>query len=220
MLDKAKADEGPARDKADLTRAIPALGAYLERVGAVQVSIRKFAVIESDANGYPRHVADVKLSAEGELTFKGDDRFAPTEEEVALVKLSSKDVNIPKSIAASESQARSKARELGGTVYTCWNRQGEPVMLQHLFVDDKGNKQYIPWTYWSDGEWRALEPDGPLPFWKPKDDTYKRWIMVHEGAKAAEAASEIKADHPWAGYLGLFEHWGLMGGALRGPNEC
>ena len=93
-----------------------------------------------------------------------------------------------------------------------------------------GDEKYLPWSYWNDGRWRCMEPDGDLPFWKPhRSGRPERYtggglrLMVHEGPKAAEAADrlarpitieerKLASAHPWADELAGFEHWGLLGG--------
>jgi hypothetical protein len=96
-------------------------------------------------------------------------------------------------------------------------RTGNILMVQQR-IDTRDGKRYIPWCYFSDGMWRAMEPDGDLPFWKPKQATDKNKIMVHEGAKAAAHVTAMCADesctHPWIDELRQYEHWGMIGGAL------
>jgi hypothetical protein len=96
----------------------------------------------------------------------------------------------------------------------------------YLFFDKEGRiifaqertepKAYIPWSFWDDGEWRRMQPDGKIPFYKPqhRSKDYKSKIMIHEGAKAAKAAQELPKNHPWFEEFKDYEHWGIVGGAL------
>ena len=47
-------------------------------------------------------------------------------------------------------------------------------------------KRDLPWTMWSDGKWRCMEPDGLLPCFGLHllRNNYKP-VMLHEGAKTA-----------------------------------
>jgi hypothetical protein len=103
----------------------------------------------------------------------------------------------------------------------------EVVMCQERRQADDGKKYYVPWTMFvaKGGRpmWRSMEPDGPLPFWKPPKRRQKSSLMVHEGAKTASFVDNLvnnpewrdeRKKHPWIGELELFEHWGAIGGAL------
>jgi len=64
-----------------------------------------------------------------------------------------------------------------------------------------------------------MEPDGPLPIWRPrlKAEERRARVMIHEGVKAAMAANRIvreREPHPWLDEMKLYEHWGAIGGAL------
>jgi hypothetical protein len=100
------------------------------------------------------------------------------------------------------------------------------ICCQQRIDNEDGTKDYIFWTYWHDGRWRPIEPDGKLPLWKPRKLTHQACIMIHEGGRAArycdwlcnddsKEAKELRKTHPWYEYLRCFEHWGWAGGALR-----
>src|SRR5262245_6644919 len=93
--------------------------------------------------------------------------------------------------------------------------------------DTADGKIYVPWTMFAsegkENRWRQMEPDGPLPFWKPAKRRQLGNIMVHEGAKTAQFVDCLINDatkraerrkHPWANELAGYEHWGAIGGAL------
>jgi hypothetical protein len=97
-------------------------------------------------------------------------------------------------------------------------------MLQVRNEKEKGDKKYVPWTYWSDDQWRNCEPEGLLPLWGLEQLKNYSTVFLHEGAKAARAmaemcaraskeAKECFAAHPWAGELSESAHLGWIGGA-------
>jgi hypothetical protein len=96
-------------------------------------------------------------------------------------------------------------------------------MCQQKYVNKNGQKKYVPWTFFDDGEWRSMEPQQKLPFWKPKQNYKTHKIMIHEGAKAASFVDNLinnplykdqKEKHPFTEFLSDYEHWGMIGGAL------
>lgn len=72
-------------------------------------------------------------------------------------------------------------------------------MVQQRIDFKDGKKVYITWTFWSDGNWRRLEPE-ELSFFKPARKT-SNVIVVCEGAKAARMAQRIASNE----YLGQEE---------------
>ena len=196
-------------------RTIPALAAYIDRIGAEQLNFRRFVVKEHKDKYYIERTI-VRIDQEGGI-YCSNKEHAPTEEEASMIKGALMTVKFPRSIMASETQFKALSKKLGKTrMFPIYSRakEGGIAMVQQR-VDKDGDKNYIPWTMWSDGNWRAMEPDGKLPFYKPKKRTSAR-VMVHEGAKAAEAAEKLSKDkhHPWSAMLARYEHWGILGGAL------
>jgi uncharacterized protein DUF5906 len=57
---------------------------------------------------------------------------------------------------------------------------------QRVYNDDGTKRGDMPWTYWGDGQWRRMNPDGPLPLFGLEQDLHNtRRIFLHEGAKSA-----------------------------------
>lgn len=213
-MNKKKEDDG-------LARQVPALAAYYERIGAEELNFRRAMVKEYRGGHYYVERTLVKISNEGEVTVSRKEH-EPTKDEAEAIKAAILKIDFPKSIGASEAQVKKLARGIKGDLYSFVSRRdGLATMCQQRLAKEDGTKAYIPWTYWSDGKWRAMEPDGPLPFWKPRESRNKKMYMVHEGAKAAQfidelvnsRAEELEA-HPWGEELKLYEHWGMIGGAL------
>jgi len=193
---------------------------YLERIGATQSNFRRWSVSKME-HGYPKVIASIWIDKEtNELRCSRKD-YAPTKEEMEKIVEDLDNVEFPKSIAVALVKAKeieSRAEE-GAALYFIHDRQDKNKVIFVQEVRGRGSeKVFVPWTFFDDGEWRIMEPDGPLPFWKPeKKRRNVARIMCHEGAKAAAAAEAIASDgsstHPWAETLRLYDHWGILGGA-------
>lgn len=199
-------------------KTLPALAAYIDRIGAEQLNIRRFMVKQYVGKYYVERVL-IKIENDGTITCSDKD-YAPTKEEAEAIKASISSVNFPRTIAAEEGQLRElidKRLRPGSSYFAFFNHEGKISMVQERALIN-GEKAYLPWTFFSDGEWRMMEPDGPLPMWKPRPTSSKPRIMIHEGAKAACAVNAMVEDststHPWRDWLMDYEHWGMIGGAL------
>ena len=193
---------------------IPALEAYAHRIGAERLNFKRYMVKEFKGNYYTEKVI-IKVGEDGEIHCS-EPAYAPTAEEAAAIRDALRKVEFPKAIKVNDIKVNEldKLKNPDSVLYKFYDRKdGDIIFVQEAIKTEKG-KVYVPWTYFSDGEWRKLEPDGQLPFWKPKETTSKPRIMIHEGAKAAEFANSIPEDHPWASELADYEHWGIIGGAL------
>jgi hypothetical protein len=194
-----------------------ALRAYLARVGAEVINFRK-AIIKDWRGHYYKERCLIRIKADGDIICSVGE-YAPTKEERAAIKSALAEIDFPKTIVARREQlVELKELTRGGVLYEFTDRpSGGVVMVQETRREKSGSKHYIPWVFMSDGVWRAMEPDSGLPFWKPDAGSKGARIMIHEGAKAAAAACAIvagKDPHPWKDELSLFEHWGMIGGAL------
>jgi hypothetical protein len=197
----------------------PKLNTYIARVGAEELNFRRYMVKVHRGNYYTER-ALIKIASDGTISCSNKE-FAPTKEEVESIKGELAKADFPKSINAKNIKAL--LPKVGrGALYEFWDRrEGGLIMVQERLVD---RKAYVPWSFWSDGEWRRMEPDRSLPFWKPRDKrSLVSRVMVHEGAKSAafvdglvndpKRKKELK-DHPFGDFLTLYEHWGMIGGAL------
>jgi hypothetical protein len=204
---------------------IPPLKSYIERIGAEELNFKKFIVKIYHGSHYYHEKCLIRINAEGDIHCTNPE-YAPSDIEAAEIKAALLRVNFPRCIKATEGEYTILKERLGPTamLYAFYDRtDGMIIMLQERVVIE-GKKNYLPWTYWSDGQWRKMEPEGNLPFWKPKERTDKSLsIMIHEGAKTAHFVHQLVNDpervselmqHPWADDLRRFEHWGMIGGAL------
>lgn len=191
-------------------KTIPALATYIDRIGAEQLNFRRFMVKEYRGNYYSERVL-IKINPDGTISVSNKE-YAPSKEEAELIKSALLSANFPKAMNARDTKG---LPHRPGSIYYEFidRRDGSIIMVQERCEP----KAFPTWTYFSDGKWRAMEPDGGLPFYKPAKKTHNR-IMIHEGAKAAKMASEIASgkfdNHPWREELADYEHWGIIGGAL------
>jgi hypothetical protein len=202
-------------------RNLPAFAAYIDRIGAEQSNFRRFLIKEHRG---PYYITKATINIETDGSIKCPVDYNPTPEEAEAIKAELK------SVIASWPQSRGATKKLlqdlkgitTGTLFTFWDQPREYILfVQERRDKENGGKDYWPWTIFSDGQWRLMEPDDDLPFWKPPETRNKARIMVHEGAKAAEFVDGLindpkrkKEHHPWRSELADYEHWGLIGGAL------
>lgn len=199
-------------------RTLPALAAYIDRIGAEELNFRRF-MIKERKGVYYLEKSLIKIAADGSIS-ASTLAHRPTKEEAEAIKEEVKNCNWPKAIGATN-LTKLKAK---GQLYTFWDQARKNIIMVQERVEPKeGGKYYLPWTFFSDGVWRSMEPDGKLPFWKPTETRNKAQIMVHEGAKSAAFIDSLVNDpkykkeadaHPWINELRDYEHWGMIGGAL------
>jgi hypothetical protein len=207
----------------------PALAAYIDRVGAEQLNFKRFMIKEHHGHYYTEKYI-IKLSEDFTITVSPhSEAHEPTEAEAAAIKAELAAVDFPKHKPASHGQVEQllATGQVTGTLYEFWDSARKHIIMCQERRDlENGDKVYIPWTlYTSKGrdQWLQLEPDGPLPFWKPPKRRGKGSIMVHEGAKTAQFVDDLlnnplrrsdRLSHPWAEEMEGYEHWGCIGGAL------
>ena len=199
--------------------------AYLVRIGAEPRSL-KTAIIREQYGNYWKDICTIRFSKVGEVSCSVDE-FLPTDIEAAAMAEEFETVKwpqlmplpnlvkVPRMISEAEPE----------DIYEFRNGEGKITMVQVRIERATGEKNYVPWTHWDDGEWRACEPDGPLPLYNGEKlkDSYS--VFIHEGAKAARymqwmvsgETSEARtalAEHPWGRELRGSVHLGWIGGAL------
>jgi hypothetical protein len=181
---------------------------YVNRINAEQVNFRTWQVKEYKGKYYFEK-AIIRVGPEGDVEAPPD--YAPTKAEQERIKQRWNESEVPHSTRVKDLRP--------GMI-----KKTTPKSVFYEFYDDEGwltfvqercdPKAYLPWSYWSDGVWRQMSPDGAVPFWMPKQRVIKGKIMIHEGAKAAKAAGEMDEDHPWYDDFKDYEHWGLVGGSM------
>jgi hypothetical protein len=196
----------------------PALKAYINRVGATQKSFRKFVVEGEPAYGKMRHaLATIKI--DGDKIICDNKEHAPSADEAKSIAAELQAITFPTSISFTSNQIAQLAAQLGDhpTLFKFCNRTGGTFsFVQQRTYLKGGGKNDLPWTFWSDGQWRQMEPDGGLlPLYGLDQLSKGRPVMIHEGAKTAAYLQRLTDSHPWAEDLKWYVHLGWPGGALR-----
>ena len=197
---------------------------YLTRVEAEPRSL-KTAIVRESHGAYRKDLAIIKFGKDGEISCK-DAEFKPTEEEQATIAKAWAKVtfpepkplkrlfNLPKELKQVKEENLFVYRDLAGDI----------CMVQVRTVK-KGERAYIPWSYWSDDVWRNCEPEGALPLYGAERVKEAATVYIHEGAKAArywqrlcdgESLEDRKelAAHPWGLEMSGGVHLGWTGGAM------
>lgn len=190
----------------------PALAAYITRIGAEELNFKRYMIKEHRGAYYIERVL-IKISDEGDVECRSAEH-QPTEEEAADIKREWSKAIWPKNIKARSAVDLEGRIQPNSVVFEFrdWSGTDDLIMVQ----ERTESKVFLSWTFWDDGKWRMMEPEGALPFWRPRP-TDKPRIMIHEGAKAAAFADSISRGlvaHPWSDELVDYEHWGMIGGAL------
>lgn len=197
--------------------------AYLSRIGAEPRSL-KTAVVRENHGSYWRDVAVIRFAKDG--TVSTDDEFLPTENEAIGIKGEWASVDWPelKKLDRIVDPPKMIKEAKEKDVFEFRGLDGKIIMVQ-VRIEKKGEKSYVPWTYWTDDMWRCCEPDGDLPLYNAHRLKEASTVFIHEGAKAARRIQELvdsatiedrKAleNHPWGRELSGAVHLGWIGGAL------
>lgn len=198
--------------------SFPALEAYISRIGAEQHNFRTYIIKDYKGEYYTERVL-VRVLPDGSI-YCSSKEHSPTKEEAEAIKATIGAVKWPTSIQARTIEKLRPLLQKGSEIYELVDQQTGHIIMVQERAEIKGAKRYFPWTFFSDGEWRRMEPDKALPFWKPKKKTGAVRYMIHEGCKAAKFISDLVANkeacakHPWGEFLSQYEHWGMIGGAL------
>ena len=203
---------------------IPAVASYLKRIGAEPRSLRT-AVVRENKGPYWEDIAVIFFEQNG--TVKAPDNYAPTEKEKLAIEVDCVSVQWPQiRLLKSVVDLPDEVKKLPPrNVFEFRNLNDEIIMLQTRVDLGEGEKKYVPWTYWDDGQWRKMESEGPLPLWGIDQLKNNTTVFIHEGAKAARAMREMiegkspemkrkLAAHPWGEELSAAAHIGWIGGAL------
>jgi hypothetical protein len=202
----------PSQDTNILNRC-PALRAYVERVGATAKNFRRYLVEEEDEAGYKKVSAAIAIK-DGKIDCDSVEH-APTDAERQAIETEIASVQFPRSIRARRSSLPDQLAGVDRKDYCVFLA---PTGEEILFVQwrKEGEKPDWPLSFWNDGIWRMMEPDGLLPLYgldRLKNTTMA--VMLHEGAKGArdvQAMVDAGRDHPWMTDLREYVHLGWPGG--------
>lgn len=205
---------------------IPAIAAYLSRIGAEPRSLRA-AVIKETYGSYWRDVSIIKFDPDGDISAPSE--YAPTSSEAARIKEECRGYTWPRAKLLGKSYKRPEylREKPEDNIFEFRNTSGQLIMLQYrMDLKQEGDKIYQPWTFFDDDEWRSTEPDGLLPLWGAEHIKDNTTAFIHEGAKAARAMQRLISDttaagkkrlaqHPWSEEIQNAVHLGWIGGALN-----
>jgi hypothetical protein len=168
--------------------------------------------------------------------------WQPTDAEAAAIREEASKTRWPTQVyfSAGELPPRLKRKPIPDHegpethIFCFFNEKGQGVAIEERRDHDDGERSFHRWTKWSDGEWRAMEPEGLMPLFGIEDVPGSGEItaIIHEGAKAAarwrrlvrlakkgdRAAVDYLAAHPWGCALGSGLHLGWSGGAFAARN--
>jgi hypothetical protein len=187
------------------------------------------AVVTEQAGKYRRDLAVIRLDkADGSVNITAEgDEFVPTEQEAAAIAAAvlaglkwpeplrlHSIIDPPPAIAQASPQDLFEFRDAEGLI----------IMVQVRIATEDCGKEYRPFTYFDDRQWRCMEPEGLLPVWGIPKLKNTPTVVIHEGAKAARAMAEMVAgetredrshlaSHPWGQELVGAAHIGWIGGA-------
>lgn len=223
MLDKV------VRKRVDSIQDVPSASRYLQRIGAKVTGMRTAKILYY-VRGYEKDLASISFSKDGKI-FCNNNKYAPSdiEEETIQEEIQRCSWPEPWSIASIDSgqlpdELRQYYEQTPRDVFVFRDLENKIVMLQVKVTSKDGIKSYKPWTFWDDGRWRKMNPDGFLPLWGAERIRDKPVVFVHEGAKAARHCHELinlrtekelekLYNHPWSEHLQHATHVGWIGGA-------
>lgn len=202
---------------------LPAVKRYIDRIGA-KVNRMLGATIEVKVGKYFKEIGFVKFTKEGEIECTHG--YEPTPEEADNIRHALKNADWPvyRFIIDGEKLPKIAQEAKENDVFFFRDTDKNIVMIQVRVENKKGQRSYVPFTQYTDNEWRAIYPDGDYPLWGMENLTDDDTVIIHEGAKAARAMQrmieqktredkEAYARHPWAAEMDNAVHLGFIGGA-------
>ena len=190
----------------------PRLKAYLSKVGATLVSIRKAEVIEATEDRYRRVAATIRFK-DGHLTWDRDDLAVDDAEKAAIEAELNGDAKL-QSVGIKTIDTAPFRNATSDTLFIYYNAEGDIIFVQQrIFREDGIKDRDLPWSYWSDSMWRMMEPDGLLPLFGLNRISQAATILVHEGAKCAKYCqwlAEGKTVEAREAFAALPEDWAFL----------
>lgn len=189
---------------------------YLSRVNA-KIRTLFTAAVTTVSMGYERDVHVIRFNRDGSV--RSPEAISPTPTEALAIAKDIAEMEFPyqQTLAAlSNSDLPPLIRDATQeSLFIFRNLEGRIRFIQVRVELENGDKRYVPQTYWSDGKWRAVEPEDGLPIYGIEKVQNGDRVFLHEGAKAAKAATKIAEDpsHPFHDYFSNGVHVGWIGGA-------
>jgi hypothetical protein len=218
--DPFQTEEPPRVGMVSSLDELPHVAAYLKRIGATVKNMHSAVIEAVDDDGYPYDAARIMFDlADGSVTVTKGDAECPTKDEAEAIAAEIKRATFPKPVklAGLSNDLPDGIRLPDPNVFVCHDFDDKIVMLHQRYETEAGKKGFLPWTKWSDGQWRQMEPD-VLPFYGLLGYKNQPWLVLHEGAKAAarlkrmQEGSEDTDKFPWWSDLSGAHHVGWIGG--------
>jgi hypothetical protein len=199
---------------------LPSVRAYLRRVGAEAVNFRKARIVR-EINGYPKEIGYVTFKPDGTIRTRGEIE-APTEEEKQLIEVELMEAEFPQVVTLAAIDYLPEGVTINdGSTLVFHDFDKRICMLQQRIEREDGGKDYVPWTRWSDGQWRRMEPEKWLPFYGLDAGEESHILFLHEGGKAADHVRQMlngtkpSTAFPWLDDVRFGVHLGWIGGVHR-----
>jgi hypothetical protein len=217
---------------------IPAIDKYACRIGAVDRSLKRLAVVE-ERGAYKSDMALINFAEDGSITVEGlgvSDDLKPRPDEQEAIKAEWKSFRRPEYMPllfTARDQPENDPRYPWSmppwtTPAVCWDAKRQHILCVEVRRERDGRKEVCIFSPFENGEWRIAEPPETLPLYGIETIASAATIFVHEGPKAAKAVQALIADdsaagwrsHPWGRELrgelsGGVAHVGWLGGARR-----
>lgn len=191
---------------------------YLRRAGAEAVNFKSATLTETIGN-YPKVVGWIKFHPDGVIEVSGE-APAPTPDEQAAILEEFKTADFPKPVTLSAIADAPPGCDLDDkNTFICHDFNDQIVMVHQRYETAEGHKGFLPWTRWSDGQWRKMEPD-VMPFYGLPGAKEHSTLFIHEGSKAAKRVKAIIAgedkggNFPWLENVRWGHHIGWIGGVF------
>lgn len=172
------------------------------------------------SNGYESDVKVIRFDRNGKVNFpQNRPDLAPTDDEQDSIIDEVTYVQFPHMMRLNELSNSNMSPMMKAAsdedMFIFRDRSGRIEFVQVRIATPDGDKRYVPQTYWSDGEWRKIEPEDGLPLYNGHLVTKGCRLFLHEGAKAGRAGHRISQneDHPYYDYFKTGVHVGWCGGA-------
>ena len=209
---------------------VPEIMDYLHRIGAYPTSMRK-AVIGGKKGNYTKDRVTIQFQSSGVVDIfprSAEDIYKPNGAEleriVSIIRSIGFPTSMPAGVVEKNNLLSGKANpdfDMASLSFPFYSLDGTSTLFVQQKVETLTGKQYLPWSFWSDGKWRMMEPDGLLPLYNLPGLAEHEVAFIHEGAKSAQFCSDLisgessAADHPWGEELLHAAHIGWAGGALN-----
>ena len=195
---------------------LPITGAYLRRIGAEAVHFH-LATISEMVNGYPKVTSRIRFTEEGAVRVWGK-ADPPTDAEREGIAAEFTSTEFPRIVSLATIAEPPPGCDLSDPkTFVCHDFDGNIIMVHQRYETQSGAKGFLPWTRWSDGKWRKMEPD-VMPFYGLPSTKDHSTLFLHEGAKAAKHMQmmlngEVEANNfPWMEEMRWGAHVGWIGG--------